>query len=95
MPISSAWLTLDLPLQVILGSMQLSKFKPGGLVIGSLASNIPRAIPHTPHAHPRRLRPTYTGDRVARVGGGEGGAGARDRREELHGGVSEDGWATL
>ena len=36
---------------VILGSMQLSKFKPGGLVIGSLASNIPRAIPHTPHAH--------------------------------------------
>ena len=38
---------LNLPLQVILGSMQLSKFKPGGLVIGSLASNIPRAIPHT------------------------------------------------
>ena len=42
-------LTLDSPLQVILGSMQLSKFKPGGLVIGSLASN----IPHTPRAHPR------------------------------------------
>ena len=70
--------------------MQLSKFKPGGLVIGSLAPN----IPHTPNAHPRRLRPTYTGDRLARVGGGEGGAGARHRREELHGGVSErsDGW---
>jgi hypothetical protein len=34
---------------VILGSMQLSKFKPGGLVIGSLASN----IPHMPRAHPR------------------------------------------
>ena len=44
-PISSAWLTLDLPLQVILGSMQLSKFKPGGLVIGSLAPN----MPHPPH----------------------------------------------
>ena len=40
---------LDSPLQVILGSMQLSKFKPGGLVIGSLASN----IPHMPRAHPR------------------------------------------
>ena len=37
-------LTLDSPLQVILGSMQLSKFKPGGLVIGSPAPN----IPHTP-----------------------------------------------
>ena len=34
--------------------MQLSKFKPGGLVIGSLASN----MPHTAHAHPGRLRPT-------------------------------------
>ncbi len=44
-PISSAWLTLDLPLQVILGSMQLSKFKPGGLVIGSLASAVAKAAP--------------------------------------------------
>ena len=38
-------LTLDSPLQVILGSMQLSKFKPGGLVIGSLASAVAKAAP--------------------------------------------------
>ena len=30
---------------VILGSMQLSKFKPGGLVIGSLASAVAKAAP--------------------------------------------------
>ena len=43
---------LDLPLQVILGSMQLSKFKPGGLVIGSHAPN----TPHTPHMLTHRDR---------------------------------------
>ena len=43
---------------VILGSMQLSKFKPGGLVIGSPASNIshtPLMLTHAASALPTQV----------------------------------------